>query len=61
MRKKSGFTIVEQAIEHVPGFEKVVHKLEQQVTLRGQSKNTLQNYIRRIALFVVHCQPLVQA
>jgi integrase/recombinase XerD len=53
MRKKSGFTIVEQAIVLVPEFEKVVRKLEQQVTLRGQSKSTLQNYIRRIALFVV--------
>jgi hypothetical protein len=38
----------------VPEFEKVVHKLGQQVTLRGQSKSTLQNYIRRIALFVAH-------
>jgi site-specific recombinase XerD len=38
----------------VPEFEKVVRKLGQQVTLRGQSKSTLQNYIRRIALFVVH-------
>ncbi|MDP4240566.1 MAG: tyrosine-type recombinase/integrase [Bacteroidota bacterium] len=54
MRKKSGLTIVEQAIVLVPEFEKVVHKLEQQVTLRGQSKSTLNNYIRRIALFVVH-------
>jgi len=54
MRKKSGFTIVEQAIVLVPEFEKVVRKLEQQVTLRGQSKSTLNNYIRRIALFVVH-------
>lgn len=54
MRKKSGLTIVEQAIMLVPGFENVVRKLEQQVTLRGQSKSTLQNYIRRIALFVVH-------
>lgn len=54
MRKKSGFTIVEQAIMLVPEFEKVVRKLEQQVTLRGQSRSTLQNYIRRIALFVIH-------
>jgi site-specific recombinase XerD len=53
MRKKSGFTIVEQAIVLVPDFEKVVRKLDQQVTLRGQSKSTLQNYIRRIALFVL--------
>ncbi|WP_423130050.1 phage integrase N-terminal SAM-like domain-containing protein [Gaoshiqia sp. Z1-71] len=53
MRKKSGLTIVEQAIVLVPEFEKVAGKLEQQVTLRGQSKSTLNNYIRRIALFVV--------
>jgi hypothetical protein len=52
--KKSGFTIVEQAIVLVPYFEKVVRRLEQQVTLRGQSTSTLKNYIRRIALFVVH-------
>lgn len=53
MRKKSGFTIVEQAIVLVPEFESVVHKLDQQVALRGQSKSTLNNYIRRIALFVI--------
>ena len=40
MRKKSGFTMIEQAIVLVPEFEKVVRKLEQQVTLRGQSKRT---------------------
>ena len=34
MRKKSGFTIIEQAIVLVPEFEKVVRKLEQQVALR---------------------------
>jgi integrase/recombinase XerD len=60
MRKKSGITIVEQAIMLVPEFEKVVLKLDQQVTLRGQSKSTLQNYIRRIALFVVHFGKLPQ-
>ncbi|MDD4673783.1 MAG: hypothetical protein PHI03_12695 [Bacteroidales bacterium] len=54
MRKKSGFTFVEQAIVLVPEFKMFVHKLEQQVTLRGQSRSTLQNYIRRIALFVIH-------
>ncbi len=54
MRKKSGFTIVEQAIVLVPEFKMVVHKLEQQVTLRGQSRSTLQNYIRKITLFVIH-------
>lgn len=54
MRKKSGLTIVEQAIVLVPEFENVVRKLDQQVALRGQSKSTLDNYIRRIALFVLH-------
>lgn len=58
MRKKSGFTIIEQAIHAVPEFKKVVSLLEQQVILRGQSKSTLNNYIRRIALFVIHFQDL---
>ena len=53
MRKKSSLTIVEQAIVLVPEFENVVRKLDQQVELRGQSKSTLNNYVRRIALFVI--------
>ncbi|NJN28657.1 MAG: hypothetical protein HC819_23110 [Cyclobacteriaceae bacterium] len=58
MRKKSGFTIVEQAIEKVPAFKNVVVKLDRQVELRGQSKSTLNNYIRRIALLVQHFERL---
>jgi integrase/recombinase XerD len=58
MRKKSGFTIVEQAIAIVPDFSNVVKKMEQQVVLRGQSTSTLKNYIRRIALFVVNFEKL---
>ena len=58
MRKKSGFTIVEQAIALVPEFENIVRKLDQQVELRGQSKSTLNNYIRRIALFVIRFEKL---
>lgn len=54
MRKKTGLTIVGQAIIAVPGFDKVVKNLEQQVTLRGQSQSTLKNYIRRIALISLH-------
>ena len=50
--------MIEQAIMLVPEFENVVRKLEQQVTLRGQSKSTLNNYIRRIALFVIHFKKL---
>ena len=43
MRKKSGPTIVEQAMIAVPEFEKVIKKISQQVTLRGQSQSTLKN------------------
>ena len=48
----------EPTVTLVPEFEKVVRKLEQQVTLRGQSRSTLQNYIRRIALFVMRFEKL---
>ena len=58
MRKKSESTIVERAIIAVPEFENVINKLSQQVTLRGQSKSTLTNYARRIALFVIHFKQL---
>lgn len=53
-RKKTSPTILERAIAAVPEFETVIKKLAQQVTLRGQSKSTLDNYTRRIALFVLH-------
>ena len=55
---KKRFTIVEQAITAVPEFISVVTKLSNQVELRGQSKSTLNNYIRRIALFVLHFKQL---
>lgn len=58
MRKKTGLTIVERAIITVPEFVKVVKQLETQVTLRDQSESTLNNYIRRIALFVIHFEKL---
>jgi len=58
MRKKTSPTILERAIALVPEFKNVLNKLDQQVTLRGQSKSTLANYGRRIALFVIHFQCL---
>lgn len=61
MRRKSGFTIVEQAIALVPEFKKVTKRMEEQVVLRGQSISTLSNYIRRIAAFVVHFGKLPEA
>ena len=59
MRKKKGLNLVERAIIAVPGFEKVVKMLEQQVVLRGQSMSTLKNYINRIAKISLHfgCLP----
>jgi len=58
MRKRTSPTMLEQAIGVVPEFERVIEKLSQQVTLRGQSKSTLENYTRRIALFVIHFERL---
>lgn len=58
MRKRTSPTILERAIIAVPEFEKVLRTLWQQVTLRGQSKSTLDNYGRRIALFVLHFKRL---
>ena len=58
MRKKTSPTILERAIALVPEFKNVINKLDLQVTLRGQSKSTLANYGRRIALFVIHFQCL---
>lgn len=54
MRKKSESTIIEKALECVPGFDRVFQKLKQQVVLRGQSKSTLHNYIRRVAAISLH-------
>lgn len=50
MRKKSEFTILERAMQTVPGFDKVYHKMQQQTILGGRSASTLENYLRRIAL-----------
>ena len=58
MRKKTSLTIVERALVLVPEFKDIALKLEHQVVLRGQSKSTLNNYIRRIALFVIHFEKL---
>jgi len=54
MKKRIEPTLVEKAIQAVPGFEQVFNKLGQQVTLRGQSQSTLNNYIRCIANISLH-------
>jgi integrase/recombinase XerD len=53
-KERSEPTIVEKAIHTVSGFAKVSKTIEQQVALRGQSKSTLKNYIRRIASICLH-------
>ncbi|HJY63827.1 MAG TPA: phage integrase N-terminal SAM-like domain-containing protein [Ignavibacteria bacterium] len=54
MRKRTEPTIVEKALDTVNGFNAVYHRLKQQVALKGQSKSTLENYIRRIAIISLH-------
>ena len=52
--KRNEPTIVVKATQTVDGFAKVYKMLQQQVVLRGQSKSTLENYIRRVALISLH-------
>jgi integrase/recombinase XerD len=52
--KRNEPTIVVKATQTVDGFAKVYKTLQQQIVLRGQSKSTLENYIRRIALISLH-------
>ena len=54
MRKRTEPTIVEKELDTVNGFNAVYHRLKQQVALKGQSKSTLENYIRRIAIISLH-------
>jgi integrase/recombinase XerD len=54
-------TLVQKAIDMVPGFQRVFAKLQQQVTLRGQSQSTLNNYIRRMAIISMHFGRLPEA
>lgn len=54
MRTKTSLTIIERAIIGVEGFDQVYKKMDHQVELRGQSRSTFSNYIRRIALISLH-------
>ncbi len=45
MRQKNSPTILERAVNAVPEFEKVMTKLSNQVTLKGQRKSTLFNAV----------------
>ena len=52
--KRNEPTLVEKAIQTVDGFDRVYKTLYQQTVMRGQSKSTLSNYIRRIAIISLH-------
>lgn len=52
--KRNEPTIVQKAIQVIEGFDKVCKTLYQQTILRGQSKSTFENYIRRIAIISLH-------
>jgi len=54
MRKRISPIMMKRATEAVPAFNHVLRKLDEQVTLRGQSQSTLYNYSRSIAQFVLH-------
>jgi len=54
MKNRNEPTVVANSIQCIDGYEKVYKKLQQQVTLRGQSRSTLENYVRRIALISLH-------
>jgi len=54
MRKRTEPTIVEKAQATITGFDMAYQKMQQQVALKGQSKSTLENYIRRIAILSLH-------
>ena len=58
--KNVGPTIIEKSILTIFGFEKVYKTMQQQTVLRGQSKSTLENYTRRIALISLHFGHLPQ-
>lgn len=53
MRKQRA-KIVDNAIQTVEGFERVFTVIHQNTVLRGQSKSTFHNYLRRIALISLH-------
>jgi len=53
MRQKQQ-KIVDEAIHSINGFAKVFKVIHQNTVLRGQSKSTFDNYLRRIALISLH-------
>lgn len=52
--KKSESTIIERALDSVPGFDRVNQKFQQQMSLPCQSKSSLHNYIHGITSISQH-------
>ena len=50
MRKKNEFTIMEQAVQTIAGFNQMCQKLKQHPIPGSRSQSTLDYYLRRIAL-----------
>jgi len=50
MKAKSEFTIIERAVQTIEGFSAVDERIRQQTILRGQSRSTFENYIRKTTL-----------
>ena len=46
--------VVDAAIRDIDGFAKVFKVIHQNTVLKGQSKSTFENYLRRIALISLH-------
>lgn len=52
------FTIVEQACNEVPGFQKLYEAYQQKMILSGQARSTLKNYARKLAHLSLHFKTL---
>jgi len=52
--KKKRSKVVDAAIREIDGFAKVFKVIHQNTVLKGQSKSTFENYLRRIALISLH-------
>jgi site-specific recombinase XerD len=52
LKKRS--KVVDAAIRDIDGFAKVFKVIHQNTVLKGQSKSTFENYLRRIALISLH-------
>lgn len=60
VKKKTGSTVLEQAIKEVPGFSGLWHDVERAITLGGRSDSLRTSYGRALAKLALHlkCDPL---